>query len=343
MNARIARSFFIAVFLLGALTAGAREVLTPEEQAERELERRRNAPPVLECTPKSLVATVEPGETTLLHLTVRNAGGLRLRWSVLSAPKWVRLDRLSGKLGFEEEDTLVLVADPGALPRGAVQGRIVIAAPGAEGSPVTIAVALAGPAAARPEAPAPVPEPPREEAGAAPVRVPSGRVRLGLEFRAHLSELTGDARDTGVDGSRFGSSAGVCLDIALTDRVTLGTGVFYTDKGGEGSGKTVILEYVEVPILARLAVTERLRAVTGLTVGFNLLAETEIEGSGTFNWTRDAEDVELCLVLGGEVGLRTGAGNLLASFQYSLGLTDIDATATASRTSALSFGLAYTF
>ena len=146
MNARRASTFILAALLLATGPAAAREILTPEEQAEREIQKRRQAEPVLECSPTALKAKVTQGQTSILHLTIGNTGGRTLRWSVLSAPKWVRLDRMSGKLAFEEEERLVLVADPEGLPGGIASGKIVIAAPGAEGSPVTITLALDVPA-----------------------------------------------------------------------------------------------------------------------------------------------------------------------------------------------------
>ena len=164
MKSLRATALLIGATLVVALPSGAREVLTPEEQAEIELEKRRQAEPVLECSPTALKAKVTQGQTSILHLTIGNTGGRTLRWSVLSAPKWVRLDRMSGKLAFEEEERLVLVADPEGLPGGIASGKIVIAAPGAEGSPVTIALALDVPAPPPSETPRAEPAPSGPEA-----------------------------------------------------------------------------------------------------------------------------------------------------------------------------------
>ena len=89
----------------------------------------------------SLRVSVKQGQTALAHLTIRNAGGRTLSWTVESAPGWLRLDRLSGELGFGGEQKLVVVADASTLEAGTEAGEIVIAAPGGEGSPVTISVA----------------------------------------------------------------------------------------------------------------------------------------------------------------------------------------------------------
>ena len=69
--------------LLLSASAPAREVLTPEEQAERELEAKRQAPPVLVVGPAQLRMEISEDETQTVSLTVRNAGGGKLVWSVL--------------------------------------------------------------------------------------------------------------------------------------------------------------------------------------------------------------------------------------------------------------------
>lgn len=130
------------LLLLAASVTPAREVLTPEEQAERELERKRQAQPVLECEPRSLRAEVKRGETSALRLTIRNAGGRTLRWSVKSAPGWVRMDVLSGEVGFGESRTVGLAVRSETLQPGTSRGEIVIEAPGATGSPATVRVSV---------------------------------------------------------------------------------------------------------------------------------------------------------------------------------------------------------
>jgi hypothetical protein len=164
------RAYILVVLCLpyAAFPAVAREVRTPEEDAQHELERRRQARPVLRCTPTSFKARAEQGQTTILSLSIRNAGGRTLKWSVVSAPSWIRTDRMSGMLGFAEEENLVFVADAKGRSATTLAGAIVIDASDAERSPVAIAVTLEIPEG-KPlgEGRAPVqprPEPPRAEA-----------------------------------------------------------------------------------------------------------------------------------------------------------------------------------
>jgi hypothetical protein len=128
--------------LATALPAAGREILTPEEEEARSLDERRSAAPVLSCTPASLTAELKQGQTSVAQLSVRNAGGRRLRWSVLSSPGWTRLDQMSGELGFEESRNVVVVIDASSLPPGPNEGQIVIVASEAQGSPATISVSV---------------------------------------------------------------------------------------------------------------------------------------------------------------------------------------------------------
>jgi hypothetical protein len=144
---RLATATLIAS-LFWSLVAGAgepggampEELLTPEELALRELQMRGNAPPVLVVEPRSVRVTLTRGQNAISRLTIRNGGGSTLAWSVLSAPGWVRLDRLSGEIGHRGKQPAVVVIDAGSLRPGTETGRLVIAAPDAEGSPATVEV-----------------------------------------------------------------------------------------------------------------------------------------------------------------------------------------------------------
>lgn len=184
---------------------GPREFLTPEEEAEREGERRKEAPPALSVTPARLRAEVRPGETAILRLTVRNTGGRTLQWSVLSAPKWARIDRRKGSLGHRQEHSLVIVADPEGLPAGPARGNIVIVAPDAAGSPATIPAALQVRKARRVRPPPDTrePEPPAVE--------PLATAGTTMAVPGDLSGPGGLGMPAGPRKGRWGMSFGMLL------------------------------------------------------------------------------------------------------------------------------------
>ncbi len=118
--------------------AAPREIITPEEMAELE----RDAQPVLECEPAELRAEVKRGRGAVLTLTIRNAGGRKLNWSVFSKPEWVRLDAEKGELGYHEERKLVVAVETAGLGPGTVTGELMIVAADAKGSPASVSVSV---------------------------------------------------------------------------------------------------------------------------------------------------------------------------------------------------------
>ena len=118
------------------------DVLSAEEIAARELERSRNAPPALACSPARLRASLTRGKSKTLRLTIVNSGGRTLEWSITQAPDWVRPSERRGSLRFEEGRTVEITLDSSALEPGQARADVVIDAAGAEGSPFTVPVAL---------------------------------------------------------------------------------------------------------------------------------------------------------------------------------------------------------
>jgi hypothetical protein len=130
------------VALFAALPAGAIEIMSSRERDELDLERRREAAPVLRCEPMSLRASVDEGGSRTLKLSVRNAGGRQMAWRLVSAPAWVNLTPNEGTLDFEGELTVDVALSSAALAPGLQRGSILIEAEGAQGSPASIAIRL---------------------------------------------------------------------------------------------------------------------------------------------------------------------------------------------------------
>ena len=206
---RLAAILAVTAVLLASVPCRAQEDeddLPPSvmSSAEIELDRRRNAPPQLGVSPMKITRTVEPGDSAKLTLTVRNAGGRMLRWSVASAPTWISFKEERGELGFEKETRLSLVADAGDLPAGTVRGSVAIEAQGAAGSPTTVPITLV--IAAPAEEPE---EEPKKRARAKPARSaretgPTRRERP----RRRVPERGDDTGPSGRRGGRFGVRLG---------------------------------------------------------------------------------------------------------------------------------------
>lgn len=122
-----------------AMSAWAAEIFSPEEEAEL---RKKEARPILDVLPKTLTTTIERGGTATLALSVRNAGGQVLRWSVSFAPTWAKAVPDRGELGHGEKVEVVLAIDALTLPPGTIRGDLVLTAEGADGSPAKVALSL---------------------------------------------------------------------------------------------------------------------------------------------------------------------------------------------------------
>jgi len=98
------------------------------------------APPVLVCSPGRLSVTASEDVVKTFRITIKNAGGRVLHWSVASAPAWAVPEARSGKAGFRGKEDVVFRIDSTRLKRGTTRGEIVIEAPGAKGSPARIPI-----------------------------------------------------------------------------------------------------------------------------------------------------------------------------------------------------------
>jgi hypothetical protein len=92
------------------------EALSPAERRARDLERRKAAPPALSVSPAEIRAVVAEGESATVTLTIANAGGRTLTWTIASAPAWLAADERSGSLGFGEKRAVAVVVDPAGVP-----------------------------------------------------------------------------------------------------------------------------------------------------------------------------------------------------------------------------------
>lgn len=174
------------------------DIFSPEERAKLELKRRREARPVLACSPGTLKAAVEKGSTETLRLTVMNAGGSTLDWKVKLRTRMLRLDASSGSLGFEQKRLVKVTVDSAGLEVGTVRGRIILEAAGAKGSPLEVPVVVTVRPAAKPVTrPSEDVKPDVGEPGGGPEPVgPGARELNGFGVRlGYISPGGGDEED----------------------------------------------------------------------------------------------------------------------------------------------------
>lgn len=218
-----------AALLVQAVPAQALDILSGSEIAERERKRKLLAKPVLSCAPLELSARAVRGETAELRLTIRNGGGQVLRWSLSRLPPWLAADVLTGELRFEERRTVVLHVRTQLVRSDSDVAEILVEAPGADGSPARVSVAVE----VRPAPLTPAPARTVNTVGAVGAvadtpleiaRIPPGspRARGGLGVRVGLM-LPGSGAATEYESSPFfglqyrmgGDSSKLSLELGL--------------------------------------------------------------------------------------------------------------------------------
>jgi len=155
----------------------------------------------------------------------------------------------------------------------------------------------------------------------------------GLEFGVRggvsLADLFFDSDQGEPDTSpRTGITAGGTMTVPLADWLQVQVEAFYTQKGTEidvdGAESSVWLDYVEVPVLARVPVGGRAYLVGGAAFGARVRARSRTAFGSTIEEIDIADDVarhDVGVVGGGGLEL----GRLLVDVRYTLGLVDVDA------------------
>ena len=107
-------------------------------------DRERKASAILQVVPGKFQVAIREGEFQEVKLTVSNAGGQVMRWSAQSLESWIEPKTRSGELPHQgkQEIILILRAPAGAAVGKTTSGLLRIEAPGAQGSPAVIPIAV---------------------------------------------------------------------------------------------------------------------------------------------------------------------------------------------------------
>ena len=167
----------------------------------------------------------------------------------------------------------------------------------------------------------------------------------GVKGGLNIAYLRGDDVDDEAIDSRMGLAVGGFVIYSVNEMFAVQPEVLvYTQKGAkveksEGAGSiksTIILDYVEIPILARVIIpvegNVKPSLLLGPALGIQLRAKNKWEyklAEGSDSGEDDLEDIrstDFGFVFGGGVALDIGASALTLDARYTLGLTIIDAT-----------------
>jgi len=165
-----------------------------------------------------------------------------------------------------------------------------------------------------------------------------GLTGKGLKGGLNFANLHGDDAE-GWD-SKIGFCAGGFITYSINGMFAIQPEVLFTMKGakdeeewgGETLKYTISLNYLEIPVLAKLSMSSQGSVVPSLFVGpylaIKLTGKAKVEYAGESE-EEDIEDLKATdfgLVFGGGVDFALGSSKVTVDARYTLGLTTIDAS-----------------
>ncbi len=164
-------------------------------------------------------------------------------------------------------------------------------------------------------------------------KLQSEKIKFGIKGGVNFANATGNGIDRflGEPGgeTRFGISLGGFVDYSLSKKISLQGEVTYSQEGvskkysDEDYKVTAALDYLNVSVVSKYYMTEKLNLEVGPQLGFLMNAKFKEEEDGE-KFESDAKR----LLKGSNISLNLGAGYQLdngfgLAVRYNLGLTDI--------------------
>ncbi|WP_339698883.1 porin family protein [uncultured Marixanthomonas sp.] len=157
-------------------------------------------------------------------------------------------------------------------------------------------------------------------------------VRLGAKGGVNFSSFSGDGFDAFDDPEgRTSFHIGAFAEIPLSERFSIQPEVLYSGQGfdlisREGADDTEVqLDYINVPVMAKVYIVEGLYAEAGPQIGFNVKSEIDTDpddvDSGDVTIDEDViNDVDFSVGVGAGYQFNNG---LFLNARYNFGLTDV--------------------
>lgn len=165
-------------------------------------------------------------------------------------------------------------------------------------------------------------------ASAAPARA---QVSYGARAGVNVANVSFEADEDVPSSGRTGLLAGFFVTIPLRGWLAVQPEAIYAVKGASldiaGFTSDYVVDYLEVPVLARLRLPRSVYVVAGPSMAFRLRARNRIAFGGSteeFDLDEEVESFDLGIV--GGVGL--AAGRWVVDARYTHGLSDIDTDTT---------------
>jgi hypothetical protein len=163
----------------------------------------------------------------------------------------------------------------------------------------------------------------------------SQELDLGVKAGVNFSQIS----DIDNLSSKTGFQAGVFAGIKFTDKIGIQADVLYSQQGAEFDAGKFDLNYVNIPIVAKIYIIKGLNLQAGPQFGFIVKDEVYQPGNGGGLFKEDAEKSDISGVVGAGYDLPFG---LRLDARYSFGFTDALGY-TDSKNNVFSVALGYSF
>jgi|GEM_PF-1280327 len=149
---------------------------------------------------------------------------------------------------------------------------------------------------------------------------------VGIKGGLNLADFVNADYDT---DSRVTGTVGISLDFAPTySSVGFETGAYYTRRGTEVGPGQLDLDYIEVPLLAKLYMAQesplRPHLMAGPYAAFNLDATTDIDVAGAdLDIQDEVRDIDFGLMFGVGTDFNLQGMGMSLQARYAMGLTSV--------------------
>lgn len=153
------------------------------------------------------------------------------------------------------------------------------------------------------------------------------QIAYGVKAGVNFADVAIDPDEGASSSGRLGALAGMFATIPIAWGLTLQPEAIYTIKGAsfevEGFETNYIVDYVEVPVLARFRVLKSAYVLAGPSMAFRVRARNRIAFGGSTEEIDLDNDVETFDVgIAGGIGM--DVGRWLVDARYTHGLSDTD-------------------
>jgi len=160
-------------------------------------------------------------------------------------------------------------------------------------------------------------------------------LQAGVKGGLNIANQTSDNSDMELADSRSGMALGAWVRVPATPMVSIQPEALFSMKGDReedaGVTGTVKIDYLEVPVLAKLSLAKASPAkpslFVGPSMGFNLSAKSEVDGAGApMDGETDIKDYTKSVDFGVVFGGGLEYNNFGLDLRYTLGLSNINDT-----------------